>query len=102
MRRARRRRTALERVCDALGELGFHASLRSCTADEAVIESATCPLRPLVIANSDARTIDEGMWCGLVEAAVDRVAVAGVECRTHACLDRESACRIVVTFGAQT
>lgn len=85
----------LERLCRRLGSLGFHASVESVSDGEAVLVSATCPLRPLVVADPGARAIDEGMWRGLVEAATD----ANVACRTHECLEGDAACRIHVTFG---
>jgi predicted ArsR family transcriptional regulator len=60
---------ALERLCRGLGKLGFQASLESVAGDEAVIVSATCPLRPVVTAGAEARAVDEGMWRGLTASA---------------------------------
>jgi predicted ArsR family transcriptional regulator len=94
--RARTVRAALGRVCAALGRLGFQASVESVTAEEAVIVSATCPLRPLVVAGPRTRAIDEGMWRGLLAAAAGEEAVAGLSCRTSDCLDDSLPCRIVV------
>jgi predicted ArsR family transcriptional regulator len=99
MRPAAKLATGLERLCRGLGELGFHASVDSVSQEQAVLVSATCPLRPLVVADPDARAIDEGMWCGLVEATV-RVPVRRTACRTHACLDCNTPCRILVTLDA--
>jgi predicted ArsR family transcriptional regulator len=87
----------LERVSRGLGALGFDASVESVTSGQAVIRSATCPLRPLVVADAGAREIDVGMWRGLVEAAVGASAVA---CSTHGCRDDAAACRIVVSLAA--
>lgn len=98
LRRGSRIPPVLERLCDGLGDLGFQASLESLTAGEAVIRSATCPLRPLVVADAEARAIDEGMWRGLVEAVTDESRAVKVVCRTHDCHER-GPCRIVVTFA---
>ena len=93
-------RPALERLCRSLGKLGFHAALDSVTSSEAVIRSATCPLRPLVLQDAHARAIDEEMWRRLVCAAVDVSRACRVVCRTHGCDRGDEACRIVVTFAA--
>src|SRR5437868_838783 len=39
---------ALERVCEAVRRLGYQASVEQAGAEEAVIATPTCPLRPLV------------------------------------------------------
>lgn len=96
LRPATRVRPALERLCRALGTLGFHASVATSSASEAVIETATCPLRPLVLAAPEARAVDQAMWRALVEAALPEASVA---CETAACFDRGSACRIRVTLS---
>src|SRR5207248_6849456 len=48
LRPTRGLRTALERVCAALGSLGYQASVTEVTDERAVIATATCPLRPLI------------------------------------------------------
>ncbi len=88
-------RTAFERICRALGKLGFQASLESLSAHEAVLTTPTCPLRPLVVADQDARAIDRGMWRALVSEALLDTQVSKVVCDTHDCLG-DSACRIRV------
>lgn len=88
---------ALRALSRALGRLGFHAAIESVSDEQAVIVSATCPLRPLVAAEPTARAIDEGMWRGLVEAVGNGAARA--KCSTHDCLDADRPCRIVVTFA---
>ena len=93
---ARDLRRGLERVCEALGALGFHASVESVDDDVAVITTATCPLRPLVVSRHDATEIDRGLWRGLVEAALERRGAGEVSCETQHCLDRDAACRIVI------
>jgi predicted ArsR family transcriptional regulator len=92
-------RTGLERVCDALGSLGFHASVRSLEGDAAILESATCPLRPLVVKRPDAGGIDHGMWAGLLERGVRGVSAEGVECQTPRCLSEDAPCSVLVSLG---
>jgi predicted ArsR family transcriptional regulator len=94
LRPAKTMRAALERLCRGLGRLGFQAAVESAGEDGAVILSATCPLRPVVVADADARALDAGMWRGLLAAAADRV--LHVRCTTHDCLDADAPCRIVV------
>jgi predicted ArsR family transcriptional regulator len=89
---------ALRGLCRGLGRLGFHAEVDSVSRREAILVSATCPLRPLIVGYPDAAAIDEGMWGGLITRAVAgrRPLVAG--CRTDDCLARSRNCRILVTF----
>ena len=94
-------RTSLDRLCRGLGRLGFQAAVESAGDREAVIVSATCPLRPVVVSDSDARALDAGMWRGLLAAAAGPTAAARARCSTHNCLDGESPCRIVVAYGEQ-
>ena len=91
-----RRGSGLEGLCRGLGKLGFQATVVSASEREAELASATCPLRPLVIADPAARAVDEGMWSGLVESALDG---AHATCRTHGCLDGEGSCRIEVALA---
>src|SRR5256886_5942316 len=58
-------RTALGRVCTALGGLGYQASVAEVSGEHAVIKTATCPLRPLVRAHPALATLDRGMWSAL-------------------------------------
>ena len=98
VRPAARPAKALERVCGALGSLGFQASVESAEADRAVLVTPTCPLRPLVVADPSTREVDQGMWRGLVEEALQ--GKARVHCETHDCLSGDSPCRIAVQFSA--
>lgn len=91
-------RSAFERLCSGLGRLGFHATLESVTAEQVVIASRTCPLRPLVVSEPGLRAADRGMWHGLAAAVAGDMATA-IRCETHDCLDRDAACRIVVALG---
>jgi predicted ArsR family transcriptional regulator len=101
LRPSRRVSTGLERLCDALGSLGFQVSVHSLTRDQAVLTTPTCPLRPLVIQQPAAREIDRGMWAGLVERAVPRVSADSVDCDTPRCLSEQDPCRILVSLRAQ-
>ena len=92
-------RTGLERVCRALGELGFHAALDAVSSQEAVIVSATCPLRPLVVTEPATRALDIGMWRGLVAAAIGDGGTPAVGCETESCLDAGEPCRIRIRLA---
>jgi predicted ArsR family transcriptional regulator len=89
------RRAGLERLCEAMGALGFQARLESLGDDRAEIVTPTCPLRPLVVANAAAADLDRGVWRALVAAALD-VDVDDVGCRAHDCLEPCASCRIVI------
>jgi predicted ArsR family transcriptional regulator len=90
------RRAALERLCTALGRLGFQARLESFAEGRAEIVTPTCPLRPLVLTDVAAADVDRGVWRGLVAAALEGVDPAHVSCDAHDCLDRCASCRVVV------
>ena len=62
------------------------------------ITTATCPLRPLVVADPAAAAIDRGLWTGLVDAHLPQGARCAVSCETCDCLDRDASCRVVVDF----
>jgi predicted ArsR family transcriptional regulator len=92
-------RASLERLCRGLGRLGFQAAVESVKDGEAVIVSATCPLRPVVVSDAEARALDAGMWRGLLGAAAGPAVAASARCTTHDCLDPGAPCRIVVAYG---
>jgi predicted ArsR family transcriptional regulator len=96
LRSTRRVREGLDRVCAAVRSLGFQATLESVTDREAVIATPTCPLRPLVTARPDTALIDQGMWAGLVEAALTGVGAADVSCETTDCPLSHASCRVHV------
>jgi predicted ArsR family transcriptional regulator len=96
LRPAARAATAVDRICGALGALGFQASAESVSDDRAVLVTPTCPLRPLVVAAPAARELDQGMWRGLVAEALRGEDVAAVRCETHECLAQDAPCRVVV------
>jgi predicted ArsR family transcriptional regulator len=95
-------RTGLERVCDTLGSLGFHASVHSIEEDKAILESATCPLRPLVVTRPDANGLDHGMWAGLVERGIRGVRADRVKAETPRCLSEDASCSILLSLGARS
>jgi predicted ArsR family transcriptional regulator len=90
------RRAGLERLCEAMGALGFQAHLVSVDDDVAEIVTPTCPLRPLVVADASAAELDRGVWRALVAAALDGVDPADVACKAHDCLVPCASCRIVI------
>src|SRR5439155_1649778 len=81
-------------VCAAVGRLGFQAAVTEASAERAVVETPTCPLRPLVVSRPETAEIDRGLWCGLVAAAVKGVSVEDVECEARGCLDGHASCRL--------
>jgi predicted ArsR family transcriptional regulator len=89
----------LERVCEALGSLGFAVSVRSFEADRAELVSPTCPLRPVIIKCPDAAGLDQGMWAGLAERAVRDVSSDRVTCETPTCLVEDAACSVLLSLG---
>jgi predicted ArsR family transcriptional regulator len=95
LRSARSPATAVERLCRGLGALGFHASVVSVEDREAVLETATCPLRPIVVTYPESRAVDQAMWSGLVSAVLPGAASA---CETGSCLEAGSPCRVRITF----
>jgi predicted ArsR family transcriptional regulator len=91
-------RAGLERLCDAVGSLGFQARVESAGGDGAVILTPTCPLRPLIVSDPSLASLDQGLWRGLVTAAVDDVRAGDVGCEAHDCLEPFRPCRIVVSL----
>jgi predicted ArsR family transcriptional regulator len=92
----RDRRRGLERLCRALGTLGFNVRVESVDAEDAVLVSPTCPLRPIVVARPEAAELDRAMWCGLLAGAVAGVRAEDVTCETRDCLDDHASCTIVL------
>jgi predicted ArsR family transcriptional regulator len=93
---ARDLRIGVERVCDAVGRLGFQASVEAVDEETAVIATPTCPLRPLVVKRPETADVDRGMWCGLIAGGLQDVRGADVSCETRDCLDDHASCRIVL------
>jgi predicted ArsR family transcriptional regulator len=87
-------RPALQRLCSALGRLGYQAILAEVNDVGAVITTPTCPLRPLVRAQPQLAELDRGMWAGLLATALDQTQAATIVCDTADChRDRED-CRV--------
>jgi len=91
-------RSSARRACAALGNLGFQAAVVEASNDHVVIETPTCPLRPLVVANPEAAAIDRGMWTGLVTSYLPRSRPCSVRCHTEGCLDDHASCHVVMDF----
>jgi predicted ArsR family transcriptional regulator len=96
--RARDNRAAAERACEALGKLGFQASVTDADEHTVTITTPTCPLRPLVVGKPEAATVDRGMWAGLVKAHLPAQNGCKVTCETRDCLDSHASCRVVLDF----
>jgi predicted ArsR family transcriptional regulator len=96
LRPAKGYRTALGRVCAALGSLGYQASVAEVTDERAVITTATCPLRPLVRARPRLAELDRGMWAALLARAFAGIAVDEIGCDTPNCQRDDADCRVLL------
>jgi predicted ArsR family transcriptional regulator len=76
---------AAEGVCEAVRTPGFHAAVSEVGDRTAVIETATCPLRPLVCERPAAAELDRAMWARLAARALKDVEPGGIECDTCRC-----------------
>lgn len=92
--RLRPGRRPFERLCEALGRLGFQASVETADEDGAVLVTPTCPLRPLVLEDGAASAIDQGMWRGLVESVLR--APAEIRCHAEGCHAANESCRVTI------
>jgi predicted ArsR family transcriptional regulator len=101
LRPAKGLRTALGRVCAALGSLGYQASVTEITGERAVITTATCPLRPLVRARPRLAELDRGMWAALVARALAGAGVDQIGCHTPSCQRDDADCRVLLTLRAR-
>jgi predicted ArsR family transcriptional regulator len=89
--------TALDRVCAALGRLGYQAAVAEVSGESGVITTATCPLRPLVRAKPNSRGLDLGMWAALVAEAFKGVDTGRIACETSDCCHSDHVdCRVSV------
>jgi predicted ArsR family transcriptional regulator len=102
LRPAKALRPALQRLCSALGRLGYHATLAEVNGASAVITTPTCPLRPLVRAQPQLAELDRGMWAGLLATAFERTEEgATIVCDTaDACRSDREDCRIRLILKA--
>lgn len=85
---------ALANACAALRRAGFQASVVEARAEEGLVTSPTCPLRPLVCANARARELDRGLWEGLITRLLG--VRAAVVCETSRCRDGAEPCFVRV------
>jgi predicted ArsR family transcriptional regulator len=98
LRPARRPAAAAQRVGGALRTLGFQVTVESADARQIVFSTQTCPLRPLVVTEPEAREIDRGLWRAFVAEGIAGTGVAHVGCETSDCLAAGLPCRVVVTL----
>ena len=98
IRRVRTLAAGADRMCAALREVGFHATVAEVGDGRAVIETATCPLRPLVRERVDAAELDRGMWIGIAARALDGVETGRIDCDTTSC-HGDGACRVTLTVA---
>jgi predicted ArsR family transcriptional regulator len=91
LRPVRSVRNGLERLCDALGRLGYQVSLVESDSTHAVLQTPTCPLRPVVHARPEAAGLDRGMWSGLAAVALPTIETRAV-CAD--CGDSSAPCRV--------
>ncbi len=94
LRPARRTAVGMENLCEAVRALGYHATVLEVGDDSAVLETATCPLRPLVVRTPAAAAIDAGMWSGLAEAALAGTSAEAITCDTQGCLGEHEYCQV--------
>jgi predicted ArsR family transcriptional regulator len=86
---------AAERVCAAVRQLGFQATVAEVRDEVVVIETATCPLRPLVRERAAFVEIDRGMWIGLASRVLEGAGRTRIDCDTHAC-HGDGSCRVTL------
>jgi predicted ArsR family transcriptional regulator len=89
---------AFGRLCAAVRQLGFQASLERLDDGIATIATPTCPLRPLVRARPDVAGIDRGMWAGLASRALARAEPLPLSCETRDCLTEHAPCRVTFSW----
>ena len=101
LRPAKSFRAALERVCTALGRVGFQASVAEVTGQRAVITTPTCPLRPLVRARPRLAGLDRGMWAALAARALTGSRLDQLACETRDCQRDDAECRVLLSLRAR-
>jgi predicted ArsR family transcriptional regulator len=89
-------RTALRRLCDALGAAGFPTSVETASETGVTLVTPSCPLRPLVTDEGVAHELDQGMWEALLDAALQPVQARVRRCVLGGCLSAGSPCRVTV------
>jgi predicted ArsR family transcriptional regulator len=99
LRPAKTTRLAFERLCAAFRQLGYQATLLEANERGALIQTPTCPLRPLVRRRADAAELDRGMWEGFAAVALRGTKVRSISCETHDCLDGRAPCLIRIELS---
>jgi predicted ArsR family transcriptional regulator len=99
VRPAKTLRGGVERMCAAVGRLGYQAAAEELGTDAAVIVTPTCPLRPLVRAHPVAAELDRGMWAGLAAQALAGIDVGEIVCDTCDCHTSDAPCRVELRVG---
>jgi predicted ArsR family transcriptional regulator len=99
VRPAKTLRGGVERMCAAVGRLGYQAAVEEVGTDSAVIITPTCPVRPLVGVHPDAAELDRGMWAGLAAEALAGVDVGEIRCDTCDCHTSDAPCRVELSVG---
>jgi predicted ArsR family transcriptional regulator len=93
---------AAERVCSALGRLGYQATVAEINGNGAVITTPTCPLRPVVRAQPRLGALDQGMWVGLLATALANAEAGRIVCDTaDSCHCGSGDCRIHLVLNAR-
>jgi predicted ArsR family transcriptional regulator len=96
---ARSIRAGAERICVALGRLGYQAAVEQVTGDGAAILTPTCPLRPLVREHPEASAIDRGFWAAMAASGFG-VPVERVACTTCDCHADDASCRVAISVSS--
>jgi predicted ArsR family transcriptional regulator len=99
VRPAKTLRGGVERMCAAVGRLGYQAAVDELGTGRAVIVTPTCPMRPLVGAHPEAAELDRGMWAGLAAEALAGVDVREIACDTCNCHTSGAPCRVELLVG---
>ena len=94
MVRATSFRAAAERLCGVMRRLGYQAALVEVGDQDAVVATATCPLRPLVRSRPELAELDRGMWAGVLAGSFRGASVGQLECETQDCSRADSDCRV--------
>jgi predicted ArsR family transcriptional regulator len=85
------------RVCEVVRASGFQAAVSKAGDRTAVIETATCPLRPLVCERQVAAELDRAMWARLAMRALKGAESGRIECETCRC-GGDGPCLVTLTL----
>jgi predicted ArsR family transcriptional regulator len=93
LRPARSVRSGVSTLCRAVGRIGYQVSVVEASDRHVILETPTCPLRPLVLEQPHATELDRGMWTGLAATALPGVMPRA---RCADCADPDASCRITI------